>query len=189
MDELRARAYLDILLNRDSRLAAQDGRPGQDGVDGPDGADGAGGADRPGWPEPAIPGDPHGSVIPAGFAGTINLTVTATTLLGLAGRPGEIGGIGPVDPNPEQIHRIVTEPEHQPTPVSSTSTCRTVVITTISDRRRRTLRSGASARNQADYVWLGVSFPPARPSHTRQCFEPGGRDGGPHRRVHWRVYV
>ena len=32
MDELRARAYLDILLNRDSRLATQDSGPGQDGA-------------------------------------------------------------------------------------------------------------------------------------------------------------
>jgi Domain of unknown function (DUF222) len=105
MDELRARAYLDILLNRDSRQAIQDGEPGQEGADGPDGLDGtdaaggAGGADGPGWPEPAIPGDPGGSVIPAGFAGKINLTVPATTLLDLADRPGELSGIGPVDPD------------------------------------------------------------------------------------------
>ncbi len=39
-------------------------------------------------------------MIPAGFAGKINLTVPATTLLDLADRPGEIAGIGPVDPNP-----------------------------------------------------------------------------------------
>jgi hypothetical protein len=38
-------------------------------------------------------------VIPAGFAGRINLTVPATTLLDLAGRPGEISGTGPVDPD------------------------------------------------------------------------------------------
>jgi hypothetical protein len=39
MDELRARAYLDLLLDRDSRLAAQDDDPG-----------GAEQADGPGWP-------------------------------------------------------------------------------------------------------------------------------------------
>ena len=38
-------------------------------------------------------------MIPAGFAGKINLTVPAVTLLGLADRPGEIAGIGPVDPD------------------------------------------------------------------------------------------
>jgi hypothetical protein len=37
-------------------------------------------------------------VIPAGFAGRINLIVPLATLLDLAGRPGEIPGIGPIDP-------------------------------------------------------------------------------------------
>ena len=36
--------------------------------------------------------------MPAGFAGRINLTVPLTTLLDLAERPGEIPGIGPIDP-------------------------------------------------------------------------------------------
>ena len=36
--------------------------------------------------------------MPAGFAGRINLTVPLATLLGLADRPGEIPGIGPIDP-------------------------------------------------------------------------------------------
>ena len=35
---------------------------------------------------------------PAGFVGRINLTVPLATMLGLAGRPGEAAGIGPVDP-------------------------------------------------------------------------------------------
>jgi hypothetical protein len=37
-------------------------------------------------------------VLPAGFAGTVQLTVPLVTLLGLAGRLAEIPGIGPVDP-------------------------------------------------------------------------------------------
>jgi hypothetical protein len=37
-------------------------------------------------------------VLPAGFAGCINLTVTLPTMLGLAERPGELSGLGPVDP-------------------------------------------------------------------------------------------
>ena len=36
--------------------------------------------------------------MPAGFAGRINLTIPLATLLGLADRPAEIGGIGPIDP-------------------------------------------------------------------------------------------
>jgi hypothetical protein len=152
MDELRARAYLDLLLGMDSRPATQpaaDGRtasgpgpedsatgggpaggpdqdnpgednsggdnpggdnpgednPGEDnpGGDGP-GGDGPGG-DGPGGggcgpPEsggPAPPG-PVAGVIPPGFAGRVNLTVPLVTALGLADRPGEAAGIGPVDP-------------------------------------------------------------------------------------------
>jgi hypothetical protein len=37
-------------------------------------------------------------VIPPGFAGRVNLTTPLATMLGLADRPGELGGIGPVDP-------------------------------------------------------------------------------------------
>ena len=35
---------------------------------------------------------------PTGFAGKVNLTVPLATLLGLAKRPGEIPGLGPIDP-------------------------------------------------------------------------------------------
>jgi Domain of unknown function (DUF222) len=62
-DEVRARAFLDLLLGTDSR-----------------------------------PGQPAGSVVPAGYAAKVNLTIPLSTLLDLADRPGEIGGIGPVDP-------------------------------------------------------------------------------------------
>jgi hypothetical protein len=62
--ELRARAFLDLLLGRDSR------------------------------PDKAA----AGGVGPAAFAATINLTIPLATLLDLADRPGEIPGIGPIDP-------------------------------------------------------------------------------------------
>jgi hypothetical protein len=64
-DEVRARAFLDLLLGTDSR-----------------------------------PGQPGGSAVPAGYAAKVNLTTPLSTLLDLANRPGEIGGIGPVDPKP-----------------------------------------------------------------------------------------
>ena len=73
MDELRARAYLDILLDKDSR-------PRQDTVGAQDAA------------------GPPASAAPTGFAGRVNLTVPLTTLVDLADRPGEIPGIGPIDP-------------------------------------------------------------------------------------------
>ena len=37
-------------------------------------------------------------MIPPGFAGRVNLTIPLATLLGLADRPGQAAGIGPVDP-------------------------------------------------------------------------------------------
>ena len=66
MDELRARAYLDLLLNKDSRP-----REDQDTTPGP---------------------------TLSGFAGRVTLTAPLATLTRLADRPGELAGLGPVDP-------------------------------------------------------------------------------------------
>ena len=64
MDVLRARAFLDLMLGKDSRpTSGSDGATSQDG-----------------------------------FAGRATLTVPLATLLDLADRPGEIPGIGPIDP-------------------------------------------------------------------------------------------
>ena len=41
---------------------------------------------------------PGAGVLPSGFVGRLHLTVPLATLLGLADRPGEIPGLGPVDP-------------------------------------------------------------------------------------------
>jgi hypothetical protein len=90
MDQLRARAYLDILLGIDSR-------PGQDAQQArPAGVPGSAGPHGPATPTPA--GPPAGA-IPPGFAGKVNLTIPLATLLGLADRPGEIPGIGSIDPD------------------------------------------------------------------------------------------
>jgi len=67
MDVLRARAYLDLLLGKDSRPSPGDG-PAQD------------------------------DVAAGGFAVRGTLTVPLAGLTGAAGRPGHLGGIGPVDP-------------------------------------------------------------------------------------------
>jgi hypothetical protein len=121
MDQLRALAYMDIMLGRDSRPAAPPAPPAatQDSSDTDQRAPGSGdpgsengrpegprgdGSERPGdgrppVPDPGEPGiPPTTSVLPAGFTGCINLTVTLPTMLGLADRPGEVSGLGPVDP-------------------------------------------------------------------------------------------
>jgi hypothetical protein len=89
MDLLRARAFTDLLLDQDSRPAAARGTIPHDA-----------GADHPAGPHRA-PGSgtgpgPAGS--PSGFAGRNHLTIPLATLLGLADRPGLLGGLGPVDP-------------------------------------------------------------------------------------------
>jgi Domain of unknown function (DUF222) len=71
MDELRARAYLDLLLGKDSRP----------------------GASQPATSQPRTSGP-----APGGFAGRATLTVPLATVVGLADRPGELSGLGPVDP-------------------------------------------------------------------------------------------
>ena len=90
MDALRARAYLDILLGMDSRplgSRADGTRQPQDPA-------------RPQDPAPAPgPGGPLAGMIPPGFAGQVTLTVPEATVTGQADRPGELGGIGPVDPD------------------------------------------------------------------------------------------
>ena len=81
MDELRACAYMDLLLGTDSR-PREDAAASQDTSAG-------NGESR----------DSAQGALPAGFAGRVNLTIPLATLLGLAERPGEIPGLGPIDPD------------------------------------------------------------------------------------------
>jgi hypothetical protein len=74
LDELRARALLDLLLGKDSRLHGS----------------------QPASSPPGTPG--QSGPAPAGFAGRVTLTVPLATVSGLADRPGELGRLGPVDP-------------------------------------------------------------------------------------------
>ena len=100
MDVLRARAFLDLLLGKDSRprqdASGKDGTGPGPGGPGPGGS-GPGGSGPEGPGTPPLPAGPaHGAA--AGFAGRVTLTVPLATVTGLADRPGELGGIGPVDP-------------------------------------------------------------------------------------------
>jgi len=96
MDELRARAYLDLLLDKDSRPAPPAADSGA--ADGSDSGAPDGGGSDPDTPGPSLAPGLRPGVIPAGFAGRITLTIPLATQLGLADRPGELAGIGPVDP-------------------------------------------------------------------------------------------
>jgi Domain of unknown function (DUF222) len=108
MDALRARAFLDIMLGMDSRPAART-PDGAGTARDPARAPGRGTCQRPGQPQdpappgfpahPAPAGGPLAGVIPPGFAGHVTLTIPEATVTGRADRPGELGGIGPVDPD------------------------------------------------------------------------------------------
>ena len=99
MDELRARAFLDLVLGKDSRPR------GSRAVDpaGPD--DGA-------VQQPPGAGPAHGAA--GGFAGRVTLTVPLGTAAGRADRPGELAGHGPVDPwlARDLVDRGRAEPGH-----------------------------------------------------------------------------
>ena len=49
-------------------------------------------------PRPGPPARRPAALRPRGFASRVTLTVPLATLTGLAGRPGELAGLGPVDP-------------------------------------------------------------------------------------------
>ena len=104
--ELRIQAYLDLLQERDSRLAP--GVPGgEDPPGGPAGlhdADGGPGPGGNGGPGSGPQGRPAGPARQAGHdqgpsvAALINITVPLDTVLGLSATPGEAAGYGPLDP-------------------------------------------------------------------------------------------
>ena len=116
MDVLRARAFLDLVLGKDSRPTAS--------------ADGA--------------AEPTAKPSPEGFAGRATLTVPLATMTGLADRPGDLTGIGPVDPNPgaNTVDRYRTWASADP--VSSTSTYRTVALRAGNWCASRPLRRGSN---------------------------------------------
>ena len=122
LTELRVRAYLDLLQERDSRLAPADSGtgqvghpagPGRDSSDGPqdpdddppDPHDGPGGAGGPGsgpgdGPDGTAPGGhPHQARQGGGssVAALVNILVNVETLLGLSATPAEAAGYGLLD--------------------------------------------------------------------------------------------
>ena len=152
MDELRARAYLDILLDKDSRPGPAAG----DDHDGPgDGGSGPPGPGGPDVPRP-VPGSRAGGV-PVGFAGRVNLTIPLATLLGLADRPGEIPGIGPIDP---ALTRDLAR--------AAAGHPRTAWCMTVTDADGHAIGHGCARP--------GPARPAADPSRLPQRGPPGGHD-------------
>ena len=100
LQELRVRAYLDLLQERDSRAApegpAQNDPPGppDTGPDRPDGHSGPGGHGGPSGPGPASrPGPDAGPSL----AALVTITIPLDTWQGRSEAPGDAGGYGPLD--------------------------------------------------------------------------------------------
>jgi hypothetical protein len=147
MDELRARAYLDLLLGTDSRPR-------------PAGAVRAAG--------------PAGGAAPGGFAGRVTLTVPLGTLAGGADRPGELAGLGPVDP--WLARDLATAAARNP---------RTTWCVTVTDHQGHAVAHGCARpepRRHAQRVGPGRS-----PGGTGFCFTPPSRDGPPGGYGTWRL--
>jgi hypothetical protein len=163
MDVLRARAFLDLLLGKDSR-PRQDTRGGGDGT-GP-GPGGSGPAGPDGSPPSAGP-------VPTGFAGRVTLTVPLASLLDLADRPGEIGGIGPVDP---WLARDLAR--------AAARNPKTTWCVTVTDPDGHAVGHGCARPGPKAH---GKRAGPGPPDGTGFTFTPASRDGPPGGYGSWRL--
>jgi hypothetical protein len=175
MDLLRARAFLDILLGIDSSPKPH-GPAGAPAEPGPDGS----GPDEPPVPVP-VPGGPLTGVIPPGFAGRVNMTIPGLTLLGLADRPGEMTGIGPLDP--DLARHLAAAAAH---------TTRSTWCVTITDQDGHAIGHGCARPAPANHKnrfqqrqpgTTGGPDPPASPSYS---FTPTDQPGPPGGYGTWR---
>jgi hypothetical protein len=160
MDELRARALLDLLLGQDSRprpvgnpqtVGGQPGTPGQLGL---------------------APGS-LASPAPGGFAARVTLTTPLATLTDLAGRPGELAGLGPVDP--WLTRDLATAAAHNP---------KTTWCVTVTDEKGHAVGHGC-ARPEPKRHRKRVG-PPGGAGFS---FTPASRDGPPGGYGTWRLRI
>src|SRR5690349_17576599 len=148
MDQLRARAYLDLLLGKDSRPS-------------------------PSPAEPPADAGPAGGQIPTGFAGRVTLTVPLATLAGLADRPGELGGLGPVDP--WLARDLATAAAVNP---------KTTWCLTVTDDQGHAIAHGCARPEPKSHRQRAGPGPPGETGFT---FTPASRDGPPGGYGTWRL--
>ena len=177
MDELRARAFLDLVLGKDSRprpdgtaAPAADDRTadhstGSASVDG-NSADGA--------QQPPGAGPTGGTA--GGFAGRVTLTVPLGTAAGLADRPGELGGHGPVDP--WLARDLLTAAAASP---------KTTWCVTVTDQHGHAVGHGCTRPEPKSHRKRAGPGPP--PGAAGVSFTPASRDGPPGGYGTWRLRV
>jgi hypothetical protein len=142
-DEIRARAYLDLLLNKDSRPGVSPAAGVQSGTPG---------------------------TAPAGFASRVTLTVPLTTVTGLADRPGELGGLGPVDP---WLARDLA--------TAAAASPKTTWCLTVTDQHGHAVGHGCARPEPRRHRQRAGPGPPGF------TFTPAGRGGPPNGYGSWRL--
>ena len=157
MDELRARAFLDLVLGKDSRPRD------------PQATDAAG---RPSGPAPAPGAGPAGGAA-GGFAGQVTLTVPLGTAAGLADRPGELSGLGPVDP--WLARDLAAAAARNP----ATTWC-----VTVTDPHGHAVGHGCARPGPTSRRTRAGPGPPGRAGFS---FTPASRDGPPGGYGTWRL--
>ena len=168
MDVLRARAFLDLLLGKDSR-PRQDTPGDGSGPAGP--GSGGPGPEGPGTPPPSA--GPAGGAVPTGFAGRVTLTVPLATVTGLADRPGELAGIGPVDP---WLARDLA--------AAAAQNPKTTWCVTVTDPDGHAVGHGCARPEPKGH---GKHAGPGPPGQTGFTFTPASRDGPPGGYGTWRL--
>jgi hypothetical protein len=158
MDELRARAYLDLLLGKDSRPRSS--RPA---------------GSQPAGSQPAGPQPGQAGPAPGGFASRVTLTAPLSTLTRLAGRPGELSGLGPVDPwlTRDLAHAAAANPK-------------TTWCLTVTDDQGHAVAHGCARPGPKSHRQRAG---PGPPGETGFSFTPASRDGPPGGYGTWRLRI
>ena len=161
MDQLRARAYLDLLLGKDSRPRPGDPQAADPRLSTP-GQGSPGGPDRP--------GGPADGAVPAGFVGRVTLTAPLATVARLADRPGELAGLGPVDP--WLTRDLAAAAAHNP---------KTTWCVTVTDEQGHAIGHGCARPEPTSHAKRAGPGPPGF------SFTPASRDGPPGGYGTWRL--
>ena len=180
MDELRARAFLDLVLGKDSRPrpdstaapAASDSTAGGSAGSASAGGDSGGGAQQP-------PGAGPAGAAAGGFAGRVTLTVPLGTAAGLADRPGELGGHGPVDP---WLARDLAN--------AAAASPATTWCVTVTDQHGHAVGHGCARPGPKGSRERAGPGPPGRAGNRDGAgfsFSPASRDGPPGGYGTWRL--
>ena len=117
-------------------------------------------------------------MIPPGFAGRATLTIPATTLLDLAGRPGELAGLGPIDP--DLARDLAAAAARNP---------RSTWCLTVTDSQGHAIGHGCARPAPADRATRhkpGAPAGPDPPGGARFTFTPADQPGPPGGYGTWR---